>query len=185
MLLTTLNIALGAAAAISVIISLTIGASAIALFFCRVPFVPTPRKRVAEILDLLALKQNDVFYDLGCGEGRFLIAAAKRGAKATGFEITPWAYLRGKLNLWLTKSPAEILYQNFYQADLSKADSVYCFLIDSVMPKVEEKLKKELKPGAKIVCYGFKLPTWPPIKIISTNPKNKKASKIYLYQKEA
>jgi hypothetical protein len=51
------------------------------------------------------------------------------------------------------------------------------------MPKVEKKLLAELKPGAKIVCYGFKLPTWKPAKVIDLKPKDKRSSNIYLYIK--
>jgi len=77
----------------------------------------------------------------------------------------------------------EIFYKNFYNANLADADAIFCFLMDSVMPKVEKKLKKELKPGAKIACYGFKLPAWPPVKVVEIKKGNKRASKIYLYQK--
>jgi len=172
-------------AGICLIISLLIGASVIVLFFTRVPFVPTPKRNVKIAIDQLGLKPGQKFYDLGCGDGRFLIEAEKRGAKSIGFEISPWAHVRGRLNLWLHKSKAKILYKNFYYVDLSDADAIFCFLITDVMPKVEKKLKKELKPGAKIVCYGFKLPTWKPDKVIDLRPQDKRSSKIYLYSKVA
>ncbi|MBI5221305.1 MAG: class I SAM-dependent methyltransferase [Candidatus Magasanikbacteria bacterium] len=155
----------------------------VTLFIVKVPYVPTPKRNVKLIIDLLELKTGEVFYDLGCGDGRFLIEATKRGAKAIGFEVSPWAYLRAKFNIWVSGSKAEVFYQNFYQADLSAADAVYCFLIDSVMPKVEEKLKRDLKKGARIICYGFKLPTWPPNKIVDYDARNKKSSNIYIYHK--
>lgn len=170
---------------ISLLISLLIGAGAITFFLVKVPFVPTPKRNVKIIIDELNLKPKELFYDLGCGDGRILLEAEKRGVKAIGFEISPWAYLRGKLNLWWHKSKAKILYKNFYHVNLTEADAVFCFLIDTVMPKVEQKLKKELKPGAKIACYGFKLPTWSPVKVIDLKPKNKRSSKIYLYTQKS
>jgi predicted RNA methylase len=129
------------------------------------------------------LQPGQIFYDLGCGDGRFLLAAEQKGAKAIGFEISPWAYFRGRFNLWRHKSQAKIIFKNFYYQNISDADAVFCFLIDTVMPKVEKKLREELKPDAKIICYGFKLPTWPPVEIIEVKKGFSKSSKIYLYQK--
>lgn len=155
----------------------------IALFIVRVPFAPTPKKNVKVIIDLLDLKPGQIFYDLGCGDGQFLIEAGRRGAKAIGFEISPWIYFKARLNILINQSPAQVFFKNFYHVKITDADRVFCFLITSVMPKVEKKLKAELRPGAKIVCYGFKLPNWQPDKIIYTNPYNRKASKIFLYTK--
>lgn len=183
MLETTLTIIALAVAFICLAVALLIGFGAIVLFITRVPFAPTPEKNVKIIIDEFGIKPGQKFYDLGCGDGRFLIEAEKRGAKSIGFEISPWAYLRGKFNLWQSKSQSKILYKNFYPINISDADTVFCFLMDSVMPKVEKKLQKELKPGVKVVCYGFKMPTWPPEKIINLNPPNKRSSKIYLYIK--
>src|SRR3989338_8043413 len=102
---------------VCLVVSLLIGSSVIALFFTRVPFVPTPKRNVEIIIDQLDLKPGQVFYDLGCGDGRFLLEAEKRGAKAIGFEISPWAYCRAKINLAWHKSQAKIFYKNFYHAD--------------------------------------------------------------------
>lgn len=183
MLLTISYIILFLIAGVSFLASLLIGASAIAIFVTRVPFVPTPQKNVKLIIDQFGLKPGQKFYDLGCGDGRFLIEAEKRGAKAIGFEISPWAFFRAKINLFVHKSQAEVLYKNFYHFNLSDADTVFCFLIDTVMPKVEEKLRQELKPGTKIICYDFKLPTWKPIKVVDLRPDDKKSSNVYLYSK--
>lgn len=168
---------------IYLIVAIIIGGSVIVLPFTKVPFVPTPKRNVKLIIDQLNLKPGQTFYDLGCGDGRFLIEAEKRGAQAIGFEISPWAYIRGKLNLLLHRSKAKIFFQNFYHHKISDADAIFCYLINTVMPRVEEKLEKELKPGAKIACYGFKLPTWQPEKVIDLKPLDKRSSKIYLYIK--
>lgn len=182
MFLTTLYLSLALVAFLALIFVITVMASMVTLFFTKVPFVPTPKKNVKIIIDSLDLKSGQVFYDLGCGDGRFLIATAKTGANAIGFEISPWAYAKARLNIFLAKSPAKVYFKNFYETNLKDASAIFCFLLDRVMPKVEKKLKKELKPGAKIICYGFPLPTWPAKKIIELNPSNKKSSKIYLYK---
>ncbi len=165
------------------VVSLLIGTGAFAILWVRVPFVPTPQKNVKLIIDQLALGPGQTFYDLGCGDGRFLIAAEKKGAKAVGFEVAPWAYVRARLNLLLRHSQAKVVYKNFYYAKITDADAVFCFLMDVVMPKVEKKLAAELKTGARVVCYGFKLPTWNPTKIIHLKPQDRKSSNIYLYIK--
>lgn len=183
MILSILYIIVLLIAGISILAALIIGASALTIFIVWVPFVPTPQKNVKIIIDQLDLKPGKIFYDLGCGEGRFLIEAENRGAKAFGFEISPWPYMRCKINLLANKSQAKVFYQNFYKANLADADAIFCFLLDNVMPKVEAKLKKELKPGAKIACFGFPLPTWPTEKIVEIKKDNKRASKIYLYKK--
>ncbi|MFA6410596.1 MAG: methyltransferase domain-containing protein [Candidatus Buchananbacteria bacterium] len=182
-LITILLVLTTAVAIISLLISLLIGTSAIALFAVKVPFAPTPKRNVKIIIDQLNLKPGQIFYDLGCGDARFLIEAESRGAKATGFEIAPWAIFRAHLRKWFKKSQVKIIAKNFYHINLSDADAVFCFLITKVMPKVEQKLQQELKPGALIACYGFPLPTWNPEKIISLKPANPRASKIYLYKK--
>jgi len=165
-------------------IILLIAASAVALLIFKVPFAPTPSKTVQTIIDLFGLKPGQIFYDLGCGDGRFLIAAGQKGAKATGFEIAPWAYFRAKINLWQTKSPAKILFKNFYEMNLADADAVYCFLLARVMPQVETKLEKKLKKGAKVITYGFPLPSWKPLKVIDLDLADEKSSCIYVYRKK-
>ncbi|OGY46894.1 MAG: hypothetical protein A2840_01505 [Candidatus Buchananbacteria bacterium RIFCSPHIGHO2_01_FULL_47_11b] len=168
-------------AALAVVFFITAGA--IAILFFRVPFAPTPQRNVERIMGLFNLQPGETFFDLGCGDGRFIIEAQKRQAQATGFEISPWAFLRCRLNLLLNRSQAQVRYKNFYTVDLRTADAVFCFLMTSVMPRVEQKLKNELKAGSRIICYGFPLPQWPPEKIIELKPGNPKASKIYCYRK--
>ncbi|MBN1779108.1 MAG: class I SAM-dependent methyltransferase [Candidatus Buchananbacteria bacterium] len=162
-------------------ITLLIAFGTISIILFKVPFVPTPKENINKIFELFDLKKGQKFYDLGCGEGRFLIEATNQGARAIGFEISVWAYLRGQLNLLIHKNPAKIFFKNFLNHDLSDADAVYCFLIKKVMPQVAEKLKAELKPGAKIISYGFELPGWTADQIIQPN---KKLSHIYFYVKK-
>src|SRR3989344_9585985 len=130
-------------AALTVLSTIVITGATIALFIVKVPFAPTPQRNVSKIFELLDLKPGEVFYDLGCGDGRFIIEADKRGAKAVGFEVSPWAYLKTCLNIWLNKSQAKVYFKNFYHANLSDADAIFNFLVVGVMPKVQEKLAAE------------------------------------------
>ena len=155
----------------------------VALLVVGVPFASTPQQNIERALNLLELKPGSKLYDLGCGDGRTLIAAEQRGAKAIGYEISPWAFLKAQINLWRAKSSARVLFKNFYHANISDADAVFCFLLNRVMDRVEEKLSRELRPGTKVISYGFKMPHWQLTQIIPTNPGNPKSSKIYLYIK--
>jgi SAM-dependent methyltransferase len=161
-----------------------VGLGLIVILLIKVPYVPTPAKNVRLIIEALNLRPGQIFYDLGCGDGRYLIAAADKQAKAIGFEISPQAYLLGRFNLWQRQSPAKIYFKNFYGRNLADADAVVCFLMDTVMAKVEKKLNAELKPGAKVACYGFKLPNWKEEKIVYLDPQTTKKSRLYLYIKQ-
>ncbi|MFA6322624.1 MAG: 50S ribosomal protein L11 methyltransferase, partial [Candidatus Buchananbacteria bacterium] len=156
-----------------IIIGLLALASLGAIIICHVPYASTPNIRVKKIINLLDLKPDQKFYDLGCGDGRFLIEANRFGAKAVGFEISLHPYLLARINILQNHSQAKIIFKNFYEVDLSDADVVVCFLIDTVMAEVENKLIKELKPGAQVACYGFNLPHWQAKKIYYLNPHNK------------
>lgn len=164
--------------------SIIIGLSAIAFFIVRVPYAPTPLARTKFIINKFNLSDKDIFYDLGCGDGRFIIQAAKTGATSIGFEIAPWAYLKAKINILAFRSKAKIKFENFYKKDISDATAVFCFLLDTVMAKAEKKLEQDLKPGTKVICYGFELPNWKPQEVIELkNQKTKKISKVFIYIK--
>lgn len=156
----------------------------IILILTKVPFVRTPKKVVEKILSELDIKPTDIVYDLGCGDAQFLIAVEKRfGCQTIGYEISPTAYILAKINISLNKAKTKLFYHNFYHQDLSKADFVFCFLIDSVMPKVQKLLEKQLKKGAQVISFAFPIKEWQPTKVIDSDSQNPKASKIYFYQR--
>jgi hypothetical protein len=132
------------------------------------PFYMTGDDIVRRALKEADLRPDESFYDLGAGNGKVLAVAEKEfGAKATGFEISIVPYMIGRLNLLIKRSRAKLIKQNFWNADISDADVVFCFLIPRTMQKMEDKLKAELKPGTRIVTYAFPLPTLAPIKTIT------------------
>lgn len=147
------------------------------------PFVRTPNHITKMILENINISKSDIVYDLGCGDASTLIAVEKKfGATTIGYEISPWPYFIGKLNIFFSKSKVKILYKNFYKEDLSDANFVFCYLIGSVMDKVGQQLKKQLKPGSTIISLGFYIPDWEPVKTIETRKNDPKASKIFIYK---
>jgi len=149
----------------------------ITLAVTRVPFVPSHKKNIEKALVGLRLAPGSKVYDLGCGDGKALFLAEKMGFRVTGFELSPYPYLKSVIKKYFTKSHARFVRANFFQADVSEADCVYLFLVPSVMAKVGEKLKKELKPGASVIAYAMHIPGWEAAKILETRP-----SKTYIYR---
>ena len=165
----------------SIILLLFLGI--VMMFVTRVPYAPTPHQAIQKIIDELNIQPGQVVYDLGCGDGRFLFAAEKKGARAIGFEISPFPYLRARLKKAVTGSRAKIHYKNFYAAHLFDANVVFCFLVDTVMPRLEKKLQAELQPGTRVVSYGFHFPNWKMHKVILPEPeKDNFPSEIFIYQ---
>ena len=125
-------------------------------------YVATARRRIAAVLAALDLQPGDRLVDLGCGDGRVLRSAVRRCAlRAEGYELNPLAYALARL-LCLGKGSITLHRQNFWQADLSAADVVFCYLFPDVMAPLARKLCRELKTGSTVVSCNFPLPGWVP-----------------------
>lgn len=125
-----------------------------AVFF-GAPYVPAFKQDFDELFDLAGVKKGSKFVDLGSGDGKVLLAAAQRGADATGYEINPVLWLLTKWRLRKFRSHARVKLGSMWRADISSADVVYMYLHTKWMDKMERKLKGELRPGAKVVSYVF------------------------------
>lgn len=145
------------------------------------PFVPTPMYAVHKVLKAAGIKKGQKVYDIGAGDGRFVHFACKDyGANAVGFEMDPTVYMIAKIRQWLWHWKGKIIRSNFLRYHLTDADVVVCYMMPKTLARFQTKFDKELKKGAKIVSYAFHIGTWKPKKII---PKDKKISKIFIYQK--
>jgi SAM-dependent methyltransferase len=145
------------------------------------PWVPLKKKDIKRLLDLANLKPGELIYDLGCGDGRLLIMAAKvYGVRAVGFEIALLPYLIAKLKILILglNKQVKVLYKDFWQIPLSPADAIVCFLTPYAMKKLERKIPSELKPGARFVSYVFQLHSLPNKIVSKPLPTD---APIYLY----
>lgn len=119
-------------------------------------YVPTPQKVVDEMMQAANVTSKDVVYDLGCGDGRIVVAAAKRGAKAIGFDLDPKrvAEARAKVKAAGVESLATIRWANVFSVDLSPATVVTLYLLPELNVKLIPQLEK-LRPGSRVVSHDF------------------------------
>ena len=134
-----------------------------------VPFVPTPTEVVDEMLRLVAPRSGDVLYDLGCGDGRIVIAAAQKyGVKALGIDIDPVRI--GESNENAAKAgltgKVRFLQQNLFEADFKDATIVTMYLLTSVNLRLRPKLLADLRPGTRLVSHSFDMGDWRPDKTV-------------------
>jgi SAM-dependent methyltransferase len=125
------------------------------------PWVPTPMRTVRKMLEMAGVGPGDLVYDLGCGDGRTIITAARRyGARAVGIEIDPFRYLWCQLLITVLglRGQVRVLYGSFYRQDLSEASVVTCYLLQSTNEKLQGKLMRELRPDTRIVSHSFTFP---------------------------
>ncbi len=138
-------------------------------FFCRwflgigvgAPFVPLHHRDVEDGINLAQVTANDVVVDLGSGDGRILIAAAKRGATVIGYEINPLLVWWSRFRLRRFKNRTHIYCGNLLQADLSQASVIFIFGLGPIMPRVVELIRPHAHPRLRVVSFAFSLPGVP------------------------
>jgi ribosomal protein L11 methylase PrmA len=135
-------------------------------------FVPTPQEVVEDMLRLANVRKGDVLYDLGSGDGRIAITAAKKyGIRATGIDIDPERIREATENA--RKAGVTDLVQfkqeDLFQADFSDATVVTLYLLPDLNVKLRPKLWNELKPGTRIVSHQFDMGKWKPEKTLESD----------------
>jgi SAM-dependent methyltransferase len=128
-----------------------------------VPFVPTTEQAVEAMLKLADVKQSDIVYDLGCGDGRIVVAAAKKfQAHAVGIDINPVRIAEAKENAKKAGVEALVRFEenDLFLADIHEATVVTLFLLPQVNLKLRPKLIEDLKPGTRIVSNTFDMGDW-------------------------
>ena len=145
-------------------------------------YVPTPHEVVEKMLEMAKVEKGDVVYDLGCGDGRIVVAAAKRGAKATGWDINPERVQDAEANVKKNQveESAKIIQDDIFTLDLSGADVVTLYLLPSLNVKLIPQLEK-LKPGSRIVSHDFDMRGVKPDQALPFTGKDGAQHTIYLW----
>jgi precorrin-6B methylase 2/LEA14-like dessication related protein len=149
-----------------------------------VVFVPTPHDVVDKMLELAQVRKDDLVYDLGCGDGRIVVTAAKKyGCKAVGFDIDPRRVKESLENV--KKNNVERLVtieqKDIFTLDLSEADVITMFLLPSLDVKLIPQLEK-LKPGSRIVSHSFTMGEIKPDKVVTmVSREDQSENTIYLW----
>lgn len=144
-----------------------------------VPYVPTPQKVVEGMLELAKVNEGDVVYDLGCGDGRIVITAAKDyGATGIGVDLNPERIEEANANAIDAKVDDKVTFYegDLFDFDFSKADVLTLYLLPDVNLKLMPKIQSEMKPGSRVVSHAFDMGDWEPDKKISVDGKT-----IYLW----
>jgi SAM-dependent methyltransferase len=149
-----------------------LAASGLALAGCTtpgikldVPYVSTPHEVVEAMLQLARVDPTDVVYDLGCGDGRFVIAAAKEfGARGVGIDIDPARIAEANVAARSdgVADRVRFLRQDLFTVDLSPATVVTLFLLPELNDRLAPKMRRELRAGARIVSHRWTIRGWPP-----------------------
>ncbi len=133
----------------------------------NVPWVPTRRQLLAHIIRLARVEPGTVFYDLGCGDGRVVIEAAKHGARGVCVELRSDLIAEA-----VERAKSEGVYDrikflntSFFDVDLGEADVVYMYLLTRVNAQLRPKLERELRVGARVVTLDFEIPGWRPVQV--------------------
>ncbi|MBI3919539.1 MAG: class I SAM-dependent methyltransferase [Betaproteobacteria bacterium] len=143
-------------------------------------FVPTPNDVVNKMLEMARVTAKDVVYDLGCGDGRIVIAAAQKyGARGVGVDIDPQRIKEARQNASRGKVNDKVRFieGDLFETDISEATVVTLYLLTELNLKLRPKLMKDLQPGTRVVSHAFAMGDWKP-----ERTENVDGSSVYLWR---
>ena len=128
------------------------------------PYLPTLSRRIDDALELMALKPGQMFIELGSGDSRLQIAAAKKGIRSVGYELNPLLVLYAKLATWRYRKLVTVRLANYWSVEWPEADAIYVFLLQPYMSKLHKKLEQYTNNPLKVASFGFKITEKKPIR---------------------
>jgi len=153
------------------------------------PYVPSPPQVIRQMLILAQLKPREVLFDLGAGDGRTVIMAAKDfGARAVGVELREDLVKKALSTVYENglQDRVTIVNGDMFNVDLTSADVIFLYLTTSANEKVKPKLETELKPGVRVVSHDYEIVGWKPVKVenfCENQTLGYPSHTIYLYKK--
>lgn len=153
-----------------------------------VPYVPTPQDVVDRMLELAQVKKGDVVYDLGSGDGRIVVTAARKyGVRAIGFEIDPQRIKESHDNIKKAGVGhlVEVRQQDIRTVDLSPASVLTMYLLPEVNLMIRPNIWKQMKAGSRVVSHDFDMGDWKPVKAENIKDSSGWDHTLYLWHVEA
>ena len=153
-----------------------------------VPYVPTPQEVVDRMLEMVQVKKGDVVYDLGSGDGRIVVTAAKKyGVKAIGFEIDPQRIKESHENIRKAgvEKLVEIRQQDIRTVDLSGASVLTMYLLPEVNLMLRPNIWSQMKPGSRVVSHDFDMGDWKPVRTEQIKDSSGWDHTLYFWRVEA
>ncbi|MGD1907203.1 MAG: SAM-dependent methyltransferase [Leptolyngbyaceae cyanobacterium] len=147
-----------------------------------IAFIPTPDDAIAAMLDLAQVRADDVVYDLGCGDGRLLIQAAKLGARGVGIDIDPVRIAEAQRLVFEAGVSDRLQFEqgNLYESHFEAATVVMLYLLPHLNVRLLPRLRSQLRPGSRIVSHQFDMEGWEPDRVVKLIP-SEEDSTLYLW----
>ena len=139
-----------------------------------VPYVPTPQDVVDRMLDMAKLTKDDFHIDLGSGDGRIAVTAAKRGARSIGIDLNPTRIAEANENAQKAGVTDRVTFVlgNLFEQKIGEADVLTMYLLQSVNLQLRPRILAELQPGSRVVSHAFSMNDWEPDQHVNVNGRN-------------
>ena len=139
-----------------------------------VPYVPTPQDVVDRMLDMAKLTKDDFHIDLGSGDGRIAVTAAKRGARSIGIDLNPTRIAEANENAQKAGVTDRVTFVlgNLFEQKIGQADVLTMYLLQSVNLQLRPRILAELRPGSRVVSHAFSMNDWEPDQHVNVNGRN-------------
>lgn len=128
------------------------------------PFLPTLRPQAEAALDMLELKPGQTLLELGSGDGRVMLAAARRGYNVVGIELSPLLVLYSRLRCWRYRRQIKVIWGNYLTRGWPPADAVFTFALPRLMPRLDAKVNAWRRGAVLMASYAFEVPGKKPVK---------------------
>ncbi len=139
-----------------------------------VPYVPTPQDVVDRMLDMAKLTKDDFHIDLGSGDGRIAVTAAKRGARSIGIDLNPTRIAEANENAQKAGVTDRVTFVlgNLFEQKIGQANVLTMYLLQSVNMQLRPRILAELKPGSRVVSHAFSMNDWEPDQHVNVTGRN-------------
>lgn len=122
------------------------------------PYLPTLRRQTDVALDLLDLKPGETMLELGSGDGRVMLAAAKRGWNVVGIELNPFLIIVSRLVTWRYRRRVRIIWGGYFTREWPEVQGIFAFMLPRYMPKLDRYIVSQCKQPVRLASFAFKIP---------------------------